>query len=143
MAKQPKAFSASGYFRVRLEHTLKHTQQTTRLIYLINGGALGLLYFVAKMDELAAYKKYVVAAILSTLAFINFMHALLIGRQGQWYKLLDDAFALASNAKEKAEEIERPKGFPWIGTHALRAAIHVGLAAILAIAAVFVVLISN
>jgi hypothetical protein len=128
MAKQPKTFSPSGYFRVRLEHTLKHTQQTTRLIYLINGGALGLLYFAERLDKLKDYQTVVAALFLGVLSFINLMHAFLIRRQGEWYSRLDKAFASASGAKE----IERPKG---LGSHALHAAIHFGLAAVLAMAA--------
>jgi len=143
MAKQPKAFSPSGYYRVRLEHTLKHTQQTTKLIYLINGGALGLLYFAVRMDLSLDRKKIIAAAVLFTLALINLLHALLIGRQGQWYKILDDAFAEASNAKEPDKELKRPEGFPWMGTHLIHAIIHLGLAVVLAISAVAILRISN
>jgi hypothetical protein len=130
MPKQPKVFSPSGYFRVRLEHTLKHTQQSTRLIYLVNGAALGALYFAAKMEEIALYRRQVIVSFLFILAIINFIHACLIKRQGQWYSIIDRAFASTS----QATMLDRPKGFPWFGTHDLYAALHFVLAAAFAVA---------
>ncbi|MGT2501254.1 hypothetical protein ACVOMS_11265 [Bradyrhizobium guangxiense] len=122
-----KPHPPTTYYRVRLEHTVRHTQQLTRLIYLINGGALGLLYFVAKLDQATAIgskAKFIIAGVLTTLAFVNAMHARLIRRQGEWYSAIDAAFADASNAKK----VQSPSGR---GTHALHADIHVGLAAVL------------
>jgi hypothetical protein len=134
MPKQPKAFSPSGYYRVRLEHTLKHTQQATRLIYLVNGATLGVLYFAAKLEEIVAYRRVVIGAVLGILAAINFVHGCLIQRQGHWYASIDKAFSSSSGA----ERIERPKGFPWLGTHALYALVHYGLALALMAACLFV-----
>lgn len=121
MAEQPKAFLPSDYYRVRLEHTLKHTQESTRLIYLVNGGALGALYFAAGLEALKPpYRGYMVVGVLSVLALINLVHALLIMRQGQWYAAIDERFAI----KSQTSKVDRPTGFPYLGTHHLYSLIH-------------------
>lgn len=132
MSEDPKPHPPSEYFKVRLEHTLKHTQESTRLIYLVNGGALGALYFFAKMGELATHKKEVVFVVLAILTVINFLHACLLIRQGQWYSDIDSAFASSC----KAIKVERRPGFPFLGTHHIYASIHLVLTAALLGAAI-------
>jgi hypothetical protein len=101
------------------------------MIYLVNGAALGALYFAAKLTEIGAYRRHLIVAILVVLVVTNSAHACLIIRQGQWYTDLDTAFAKSS----EAQQIERRKGFPWLGTHNLYATIHFILAALLFLAA--------
>jgi hypothetical protein len=120
------------YYKTRLKHTLQHTQQSTKLIYLVNGAVLAALYFVAKMDELKGQKFHVIAFILWILAGVNFLHACLINRQGQWYRLLDTLLADAAETTRP----DRPSGFPWLGTHALYAFVHYALGIILIAAGV-------
>ena len=36
------------YWKKRLEHTLQHTQTSTKLIYLIDGAVIGFCYFLVK-----------------------------------------------------------------------------------------------
>lgn len=126
--QRARAYSASGYFRVRLEHTVRHTQQTTRLIYLVNGGALGLLYFALK--ELESYRGYVAVIALLVLGAVNGIHARLIQRQGKWYHELDKAFKIASGAEKIP--VNTPPG---MSSHALHALIHYIISAVLFLAA--------
>jgi hypothetical protein len=43
-----QARDQAEYYKLRLDHTLQHTQQATRLVYLANGGVLAALYFMAE-----------------------------------------------------------------------------------------------
>jgi hypothetical protein len=129
VTKQPKAFSPSGYYQLRLEHTLRHTQQATRLIYLVDAGFVGALYFAAQMKELALHRGYVIVAVLVTLMLINFLHAMLLKRLGQCYSALDTEFARESGAIK----VVLPK-VCGIGLHDLHAAIHIVVALALAFA---------
>ena len=116
---------ASEYYKVRLEHTLQHTQQSTKLIYLVNGGILALLYFVARLPSWP-YQQALMAFVVEALAIINLIHAALIVRQGKLYSTIDNA--IAGSIVDKPTII-RPRGFPWMGTHTLYAVIHSLLAA--------------
>jgi hypothetical protein len=86
------AMGPAEYFKLRLEHTIQHTQQSTRLIYIVNGAVLGMIYFVIQASDFPARKGVIVLA-LSTLVMINFLHVLLIFRQGHWYHAIDKELA--------------------------------------------------
>ena len=115
---------ASEYYKVRLEHTLQHTQQSTKLIYVVNGGILALVYFVVRLPSWP-YQQAMIAFVVEALAIINLIHAGLIVRQGKWYSNIDNAFASGIVNKPT---ITTPRGFPWMGTHTLYAVIHCFLA---------------
>lgn len=115
---------AQEYYKVRLEHTIQHTQQSTNLIYLVNGAILAMLYFVARSPE-----QYVSAVLLlCILSIVNIAHAALIVRQGKWYFNIDEAF---KSSIHHLKEIQRPTGFPWIGSHNLFATLHLVLGLLL------------
>ena len=63
-----------AYFEKRLEHTLLHTQQSTRLIYLVNGGILAALYFLTGKTVSGIDKTDVAIFFLFLLASTNLIH---------------------------------------------------------------------
>ena len=80
------------YWTKRLDHTLTHTQTSSRLIYLIDGAVLAFVYFVLKELREPLGKGIVITlASISMLALsiLNVMHAHLIERQRLWYKNID------------------------------------------------------
>ncbi len=64
------------YYRLRLEHTIQHTQQSTRLIYLVNGAVLALLYFVAQIP-VWLYQHVFLSCIVGSLSLINLVHTIM------------------------------------------------------------------
>ena len=49
---------ASEYYKVRMEHTLHHLQQATRLIYFVSGAIVAMLYFVIEKNEHAVFEAH-------------------------------------------------------------------------------------
>jgi MFS superfamily sulfate permease-like transporter len=111
----------SEYCKLRLDHTLQHTQQATKLIYLVNGAVLALLYFIVRLPPWE-YQHRMVAIAVAALAWINFIHALLIYRQGGWYREIDNALRTTISP---TPQIKRPRG---ISTHAQYSSMHIILA---------------
>lgn len=121
----------ASYYRMRMDHTLRHTQQSTRLIYLVSAAVGAAAYFVLR-EEGFNHRGVVTAAILFVLCAINFIQALLILRQGKWYRDLDRLYAEVVEARRP----EEPEGWRrWWGTHPLYASIHFLLAGILFVGA--------
>jgi hypothetical protein len=67
------------YWSKRLDHTLTHTQTSSRLIYLIDGAVLALMYF--SIRTLGATRPVILLASLPAflLVALNGLHARLIG----------------------------------------------------------------
>lgn len=81
------------YWFKRLDHTLTHTQTSSRLIYLVDGTVLAMVYFV--INAFGASRQIVFYASLPmlVLAALNGMHALLISKQHWWYRSIDRQLA--------------------------------------------------
>jgi hypothetical protein len=131
VAERPKDLDASQYYKIRLDQTLQHTQQATRLIYLVNGAVLGALYFLFdKFPANPIAQKSIMICALVALGFINLMHAFLILSQGRWYGAIDAALA-------KSVKADPPIARGRLSTHRIHAFLYFGLASLLvAIAAV-------
>ncbi len=126
--------AAAEFYKTRLEHTLTHTQRSTGHIYLVNGGLLGLLYFVASAQDLQPAAKVIVLFIgLAALTLINLLHARLLVLQRRWYELFSKKYAEATGAENATI---KAGGFPR-GTHGCYTAIHVVLAVAIFVLAVF------
>jgi len=97
---------APEYFRIRLEHTLQHTPQSTNLIYLVNGGILALVYFIVKLPTWP-YQRPVLGLVIIGLALVNVIHAAFIWRQGKWYSNIDASLATSIHGRPR---IKRPRG---------------------------------
>lgn len=77
------------YWSKRLDHTLTHTQTSSRLIYLIDGAVLALVYF--SVQTLCPTRSVILIGSLPTflLAVLNGLHARLITLQHSWYSGID------------------------------------------------------
>jgi magnesium-transporting ATPase (P-type) len=88
------------YYKLRLEHTIKHNQEFTRLIYLVNAGALAFLAFLWKQipdqnsdnSDFEFLKPFLTITALSLLLAINILHVLFLKRQGLWYRELKQSY---------------------------------------------------
>lgn len=89
-----KIAALRSYFKTRLDHTIQHTQQITRLIYFVSGAVIAAFYFVSQHANASA-KCYLELSLLFLLGVVNFIHAKLTRRQGKWYRYIDDEFARA------------------------------------------------
>lgn len=119
------------YLKLRLEHTLQHLQQATKLIYLVNGAVLTMLYFVAQLDKYP-YKRGTLVCLLAVLAFINVAHALFYMRAAGFYHQFDTD--LRAKLTKKIPKTA-PPSFPPFGASWIYAAVHGVLGLVLLTAA--------
>ena len=117
------------FYRTRLTHTLEHTQRSTGQIYLVNGGVLALLYFVAGAENLSAdVKATTVVAALSALGVVNLLHARLIHIQQRWYREFSQLYSEAAGVRHP--ELKPRPMWPLSGTHRCYMTIHILLGAL-------------
>jgi hypothetical protein len=90
---------ASEYYKIRLDHTIQHLQQATRLIYFIGGAVVAMFYFVIEKIPDATSKRVFAIGLLVLLGLVNVIHGLLITVQSRWYKLFDKELAASTSAK--------------------------------------------
>jgi hypothetical protein len=81
------------YFKIRLDHTIQHTQKATSLLYLIDGALLAMFYFVVEKLGSWPVERGIQAFILILLGLLNAVHGYFLLRQSVWYAILDQAFA--------------------------------------------------
>ena len=125
----------SEYYKTRLEHTSQDTRGYTRLIYMINGAVLALLFVAIQHGDKLADPVLITRGGLLVLAFINTVHGLFIFRQRHWYRQIDAQYAAAVDAKPVRSSDWFSKWY--LGGHALYAYIHFVLALALLLAAIF------
>lgn len=77
------------YWSKRLDHTLTHTQTSSRLIYLVDGAVLALVYFL--IQAFSATRQVILFSSLPMflLVVLNMLHARLIDIQHSWYSGID------------------------------------------------------
>lgn len=125
------------YWGKRLDHTLTHTQTSSRLIYLIDAAVLAFVYF--SIQTLGATRLVVMVASLPTLLLValNWMHARLIEVQRSWYSGIDAKLreVLGVEAVQCPTTLRR-----WNSTHGIYRAMHSAIAAFLFVAAVLMLL---
>lgn len=105
------------YWFKRLDHTLTHTQTSSRLIYLVDGAVLAMVYFV--INAFGSTRQIVFFASLPVLvlAVLNGMHALLISTQHWWYRSIDKELA-ALLGMRRLEPSDTTKHW-WRSTHGI------------------------
>jgi hypothetical protein len=128
------SMDAPEYYTLRLEHTIQHTQQSTNLLYLVDGAILAMLYLVTKLQDFS-FQQRLVAIIVGTLAIVNILHAALIIIQGKWYSNIDKALEASIPG---LKPIEEPTGAPWFRSHTLFAGVHVILGVLLTLACIII-----
>ena len=122
------------YWTKRLDHTLTHTQTSSRLIYFVDGGVLALLAFM--LNNLGTNRPVVLlmAFPMFVLAILNFLHSELIRCQKNWYHNIDKKLLDLLNQAE----IEFPE--KKLGTHDIYRIIHIVIAISLLIATIMMYL---
>lgn len=120
---------ASEYYKLRLEHTIQHLQQATRLIYLVGGAVVAMFYFVIDKMSTVPSHRTLAGMLLLLLCAVNVVHALFIREQATWYSRFDKALAESIGAKEIGRENEGA----WLTSRWLWAMVHwlVAIAALL------------
>lgn len=83
-------FKLIEFFIKRLEHTIRHTQTATKLIYLVNGAILAAIYFGFGKVKPISVSFLVAGALLFLLSIVNFLHANLLAVQNAWYRAIDE-----------------------------------------------------
>lgn len=127
------------YYKIRMEQTIKHNQEFTRLIYLVNAGILAFLAFLWKeispnFSSMANFKSlafWLTITAFGSLIIINIFHALFIKRQGIWYRELKDSYwkLISGNIKnEITKELKTIFKHPSISTTHLLIYIHLMVA---------------
>ena len=126
-----------GFWSKRLDHTLTHTQTSSRLIYFVDGAVLALLYFAIQTLGSTRSVIFLLSFPTGVLAVLNILHARLISLQHYWYggiearlrKLLDE------------DQIAHTPRRRWLAsTHRVYQAIHILIGLLLAGAAVIMFL---
>ena len=116
------------YYKIRLEHTSQDTRGYTRLIYMVNGGVLALLYVVIEHGGTMSDRVQIVRGILTVLAAINLFHGLFMFRQRQWYRKIDEEFAQSFGNSMQPVTIGGSRLTAFAGSHAIYAYMHFILA---------------
>lgn len=76
------------YLGKRLDHTLTHTQTSTRLIYLVNAAIIALASFgFGPLNPLVA--TVLAQMLVLALAVVNSLHVLFLWNQKRWYTTID------------------------------------------------------
>jgi len=131
-----------GYWSKRLDHTLTHTATSSRLMYLVDGAVLALLYFsvqtfgISPNGTLSRWIVGVLALPTALLVILSELHVRLLRSQGLWYSEIDGKL-LELLKQEPARERERS----WSNsTHGVYRVVHHVIAVFLLIATVVMVL---
>lgn len=92
----------------RLDHTLNHNHEVTKLIYIIDGAVLAFFYFIIKnfMDKWD-YTLYWSSFLFLLLAIINYFHVSFLRMQNGWYQELNTQIQYELGIKNKPKEDER------------------------------------
>jgi hypothetical protein len=125
------------YWSKRLDHTLTHTQTSSRLIYIIDGAVLALMYF--SIQTLGASRPVILFASLPTflLVVLNGLHARLIELQRSWYSGINTKLMELLNVNQ----VNHIKSYRVLGsTHRVYRSMHAVIAIFLFLAALIMLL---
>lgn len=127
----------TNYWLKRLDHTLTHTQTSSRLIYLVDGAVLALVYFV--IQTLGASRQVIglMSAPTLLLTLLNGFHARLVIIQREHYLAIDSQLRQLLNQPQV--QFRTPRHH-LASTHGLYCAMHIVVALFLAISAVTMIL---
>jgi hypothetical protein len=121
------------YWLKRLDHTLAHTQSSSRLIYIVDGAVLVLLYFA--IQNIQPTQKVIFLSAFPTflLAILNLLHARLIIIQHSWYLGIDNKLKELLDQKQ----VEHRQARRWLASaHHIYSYIHIIIAIFLVIVAI-------
>ena len=128
---------AANYWLKRLDHTLTHTQTSSRLIYLVDGAVLALIYF--SVHTLGASRQVIALMVAPTVLLIamNVLHARLVIIQRDHYLGIDTRLR---NLLQQPGVQWRTRRYRFASTHGLYCAMHLAVAIFLGIVALAMIL---
>lgn len=123
---------SAEYYKLRLQHTIEHLNQATRLIYFVSGAAVAMLYFVVGKDSTVEepVRRYLGIGLILLIFALFLMHGLFIWRQDRHYKDFDALFAASVGVGPKERRYR-------VGTGRLYAGVHWVVAIFALVAAVY------
>jgi hypothetical protein len=125
------------YWLKRLDHTLTHTQTSSRLIYLVDAGVLAFIYFSIQMAGATRQVIFLAAFPTLLLVLLNLLHARLVGIQHSWYGGID---AKLMELLQSGAVQHRRKRRVLASTHKVYQAVHLTIAGFLLCAAIAMLL---
>jgi hypothetical protein len=128
---------STNYWLQRLDHTLTHTQTSSRLIYIVDGAVLALIYFVVQAFGAPRQIIFVMSIIMFLLMFLNLLHARFVIIQREHYRAIDDQLRRLLNQPKVQFQTVRKR---LASTHGIYCFIHVVIAVFIALAAIAMIL---
>lgn len=122
----------TNYWLKRLDHTLTHTQTSSRLIYIVDGAVLALIYFAIQRFPDTRLVFLWMSFPTMLLVFLNLFHARLILIQRSHYVGIDEQLRRLLNPGEVQHQVQRNV---LASTHRIYCGMHIAIAAFLAVAA--------
>lgn len=102
----------ADFLLTRLEQIITWTQNSTKLVYLVNGAILAAIYFgIGKVQPLA-HALYAAAFLALLLAVVNYLHANFLQSHYAWYKVTEAELwsyfsSLGVRDESAAEQMDR------------------------------------
>lgn len=128
---------SSDYWFKRLDHSLTHTSTSSRLIYIVDGGILALIYFVIQGFGASRQIILLMSATMILLMFLNLLHGRFVIIQREHYRAIDNRIRQLLNQQELEFRIVRKR---LASTHRIYSLIHLAIALFTAIAALVMLL---
>lgn len=129
----------ASYWLKRLDHTLTHTQNASRLIYIVDGAVLALMYFAVQTFGASRQVIRLLCLPAALLMLLNLIHARLVIVQRSHYLGINARLRELLGLQEIKHETPRKY---LASTHRLYCWMHVLIAVFLAAAAVLMLLYS-
>jgi hypothetical protein len=124
------------FWTKRLDHTLTHTESSSRLVYIVDGAVLALLAFVFDKLQPSGLEEVVLAVPIAFLALLNYYHSQIILRQREWYGAIDERIRQTLNCEAPLTFTSQIK---LGGTHHIYSRIHAAIVCFLIVVALLVV----
>ncbi len=128
---------STDYWLKRLDHTLTHTQTSSRLIYIVDGAVLALIYFVVQAFGASRQIILVMSVTAILLLVLNLLHARLVIIQREHYLAIDAQLRQLLNQQQVQFPTVRKR---LASTHGIYCFIHLAIGLFIAIAAAAMIL---
>ncbi len=123
---------STDYWLKRLDHTLTHTQTSSRLIYIVDGAVLALIYFVVQAFGASRQIILVMSVTAILLLVLNLLHARFVIIQREHYLAIDAQLRQLLNQQQVQFRTVRKR---LASTHGIYCLIHLAIGLFIAIAA--------
>lgn len=101
------------YWTKRLDHALNHMLTASKLIYLVDGAVLALIYFIA--DRFAYTRQFALAVFLVflILAIINYLHSEFLRIQNHNYQIINKRILKILGESSEENELQGKFVIKW------------------------------